>query len=89
LNGEDQKLATASNQWSKGRLRYGNFPERAVAASGAWTSDDTVTVKICFYETPFTLQMRFRFSGDQVFCDQEWNVFSGSTKIPQLTGQAE
>ena len=50
---------------AKGRLAYGGFPEQPVAASGAWTGDDTYTAKVCFYETPFLVTFRLKFDGDK------------------------
>ena len=58
-SGGEHRLPCGRGAW----LRGGTFPvakstlseqvERAVAASGAWTDDDTFTVKACFYESPF------------------------------------
>ena len=62
--------------------------EQPIAASGAWTQDDTFTLKLCLYETPFYTTMVFRFNGDQLLLDSEHNVAFGSTTVPQLVGQA-
>jgi hypothetical protein len=62
----------------------GNHP---VAASGAWIAEDTYAVKLCFYETPFYTTMKFRFSGDELLFDSEYNVAFGSRTLPQLTGR--
>ena len=62
--------------------------EQKVAASGAWTSDDSYTAKVCFYETPFCDTLGLRFAGDAVVLDQEHNVSFGATKRPQLVGFA-
>jgi CubicO group peptidase (beta-lactamase class C family) len=57
-----------------------------VAASGAWTSENTFTVKIVLYETPFYTTLNCRFDGDSLLVDSEDNVAFGSTKLAQLTG---
>jgi hypothetical protein len=57
-----------------------------VAASGAWTDEDTLTVKACFYETPFCETLRLRFAGDALVLDQEMNVGFGPTVRPTLVG---
>ena len=84
-----QKIPCGSGKWEKGRLAYGTFPEQPAAASGAWTSDDTFTAKICFYETPFCVTMALKFSGGQLLCDTSSNVGFGPTTQPQLVGKAE
>ncbi|HEX7071505.1 MAG TPA: serine hydrolase [Rhodothermales bacterium] len=60
--------------------------EYAVAASGAWTADDTFTVKLSLYETPFYTTMAFRFAGDELILDSEHNVAFGPRERPQLIG---
>ncbi len=60
-----------------------------MAASGAWTGDDTFTARLCFYETPFILTIRLKFSGRELQCNAEANVGFGPTKEPQLTGRLE
>jgi CubicO group peptidase (beta-lactamase class C family) len=57
-----------------------------VAAAGAWTDEDTLTVKACFYETPFCETLRLRFAGDALVLDQEMNVGFGPTVRPTLVG---
>jgi CubicO group peptidase (beta-lactamase class C family) len=85
--GMHQKISCSSGKWDMGRLAYGMFPEQPVAASGAWTSDDTFTAKICFYETPFCVTMTLKFSGTQLLYDTTSNVAFGPTKPPQLVGK--
>jgi len=59
-----------------------------VAASGAWTADDTFNVKLVLYQTPFYSSLVFKFDGDRLVFDAEHNVAFGPTKLPQLVGQA-
>jgi hypothetical protein len=59
-----------------------------MAASSAWTADDTYTVKLLAYETPYYSTLTFRFDGDRLLLDSEHNVWFGQTKQPQLTGWA-
>jgi hypothetical protein len=59
-----------------------------VAASGAWTTADTFTVKIVLYETPFYTNLNFKFAGDKLTIDSEANVAFGSNRFPQLIGIA-
>ena len=84
--GADQRIVCGRKHWQKGRLAYGAFSEQPVAASGAWTAEDTYTAKICFYETPTCLTIQLRFAGNDVQYNAEYNVAFGPTRQPSLTG---
>ncbi len=88
-NGVEQRIVCGKGAWQKGRLAYGRLPAQPAAASGAWTADDEFTAKICFYETPFIMTVRLKFSGEQLLVDSEPNVTLGpATKQPRLVGVA-
>ncbi|HEY4233704.1 MAG TPA: serine hydrolase [Lacipirellulaceae bacterium] len=90
-----EQLECGNGVWQKSRAtwiagpdaRAALAPDQAVGASGAWTSDDTYSVKLSLYETPFYLNMKCRFSGDEVVIDSEYNCSFGPTKQPQMTGK--
>ena len=85
----DKRIPCGVGRWQKGRAGWGNLPEQPVAASGAWTADDTFTARLCFYETPFIVSVALTFSGNELRCSSESNVGFGSTKEPPLMGKAE
>jgi CubicO group peptidase (beta-lactamase class C family) len=89
FDGAAQRIACGRGAWKKGETAWETMRKQPVAASGAWTVDDTYTAKICFYETPFTLTIRLKFTGKEVRCDSELNVWFGPTKRPELVGRAE
>lgn len=63
---------------------------RSTATSGAWTADDTYSVRLSFNETPFIPNLTFRFIDDRVEYRKEYNVGFGSPddlKGPVLVGQ--
>ena len=84
------------NTWTKSRGAFSNGLERflsvpedpLIAASGAWTSENTFTVKIVLYETPYYSTVNFKFENDQLFVDSEHNVAFVSTKPLPLIGRA-
>jgi hypothetical protein len=90
----ETRTPLAFNLWSKSKGSFANGLDKflsvptdpLIAASGAWSADDTYTVKIILYETPFYSTINFRFEGDRVLIDAEHNVAFGPTKLPQLTG---
>ena len=63
-------------------------PNPEVAASGAWTADSVFTVKLVAPQTPYYSTLTFRFDGDRLLLDSEYNVSFGPTKLPQLEGKA-
>jgi CubicO group peptidase (beta-lactamase class C family) len=92
----ETRLPIGVTSWTKSRGSFTNgldhflsVPENPlVAASGAWSKDNTFTVKIVLYETPFYSTLNFSFDGDRLSVDAEHNVAFGPTKLPQLVGQA-
>ncbi len=88
FNGIERRIVCGHGAWRKGRGSWGRLPEQPLAASGAWTEDETFTAKLCFYETPFTLIVRFKFSGDEVRYSGESNVGFGRLRQAQLVGKA-
>jgi len=58
-----------------------------VAASGAWTEDNVFALKLALYQTPYGETLTFRFAGDRVVVDREYNVSFGPTSQPELVGQ--
>jgi hypothetical protein len=96
-DGAERRITCGRGTWQKGRIAWGLdkvlsggiIIEQPVAASGAWTANDTFTAKLCFYETPYVVTIRLKFSDQELRCDSESNVGFGPTKEPQLTGRSE
>lgn len=86
INGAEQRIECGSGAWQKGRAAWGMLSEQAAAASCAWTADDTFTAKVCFYETPFTVTINAKFSGEEVRLTSESNVSFGPSKQTPLVG---
>jgi CubicO group peptidase (beta-lactamase class C family) len=87
--GVERRITCGNGEWKKGRLAFGTLPEQPAAVCGAWTGDDTYTARLCFYETPFLVTARLKFSGDQLHVDATWNVSFGATKKEPLIGKRE
>jgi CubicO group peptidase (beta-lactamase class C family) len=88
FKGTDQRIVCGHGAWRKGRAAWGTLAAQPVAASGAWTADDTFVAKLCFYETPFIFTVRLKFAAEEVRCDVESNVGFGPLKQAQLVGKA-
>lgn len=91
----EHQVQCSSGAWRKGTTTLSsggppslnNHAPQPVAASGAWTADDTYTAQICLYETPFIYTLACRFADDQVFVNMRQNVSFGPTEWPQIAGR--
>jgi hypothetical protein len=70
-------------------MAYGSLPDQPVAGNGAWTSEDTYTARLCFFEGPTYLTLRLKFSGSDLLFNAEYNVAFGAARQPQLIGHGE
>jgi len=92
----DSRIPYGNDTWIKGRASFVNGFDRiigfdadyAVAATGNWTGDSTLSIKLCLYETPYYTTMDFHFDGDEVGFESSSNVSFGPTMIPRIVGRA-
>jgi CubicO group peptidase (beta-lactamase class C family) len=82
------EVRAAVGSWLQGTTTLIDGRVYAVAASGAWTSDDTYVMRLCFNETPFIPTLTFHFSGDQLATNWKDNVSFGPLEHPQIVGRA-
>ena len=92
----ETRMTIGRDTWTNSRGIFANGLDHAlsvpanplVAATGAWSSEDTFTVKLVLSETPYYSTLIFKFDGDRLLFDSEHNVNFGPTKLPQLIGVA-
>jgi CubicO group peptidase (beta-lactamase class C family) len=84
--GVDQRIEAAPDAWKKQTVTLRGVPD-AIAASGAWTADETYTLKVVRYQTPFATTYKLRFAGDQLTVDTEQNVGNAADRVAQLVGK--
>ncbi len=90
IGGTDRIIKCGSGSWVKGSDTMDGLqgPQAVkVAVSGAWTSEDVYTIKLCMYETPFISTMTCRFAGDQLMISRKTNVGFGPTDKPTIVGR--
>lgn len=63
------------------------FDRTPVAASGAWTTDETFTLLFRLYETPFFYTLDCHFAGDELMVEIRVNVSLESMEPVLLTGR--
>lgn len=87
--GKDLTLVAGQKEWRKGEFPLAADSTEPVAASGAWTADDTYTVQIAQYRQPFIATLRLKFTGEQIEVSREMNVGFGETKQAPLVGKVK
>jgi hypothetical protein len=91
----ESAIAMGIGSWGKNPRGFSNAidrllsvpPNPEVAASGSWTADSVFTVKLVAPQTPYYSTLTFRFDGDRLLLDSEYNVSFGPTKLQQLEGK--
>ncbi|MBZ0290050.1 MAG: beta-lactamase family protein [Anaerolineae bacterium] len=78
------------NEWCDGAGYLPNSPLETelelVSASGAWTADDTFTMVVRLYETPFYHTFVFHFDGDDLLVESQVNVSFDAARTFLLMG---
>ena len=87
--GQDLAVTAGHGQWLKGVFPLSPGSTEPVAVAGAWTADDTYTVKFVQYRQPSILTARLKFAGDEVTVETELNVGFGNNNPAPLTGRAK
>jgi CubicO group peptidase (beta-lactamase class C family) len=77
----------AIRDWLRGKTTLESQPSSPVAACAAWTEPEVLTVKICYYQTPFIRTFRLAFAGDEVTVHSSVNVSFGPTELPPIKGR--
>ncbi|MDA1273008.1 MAG: hypothetical protein O2960_03000 [Verrucomicrobia bacterium] len=87
IDGTENRIDCGFGEWIKGRGGFGRYRDEPIAASGAWTDDNTFVARVCAYETPFYMTIKLRFDGDQLVHEAQTNVGFGSKQQGPLIGK--
>ncbi len=87
ITGRETRIPVGYGAWGTSVSLPTAGGDEKVSATGAWTSDDTYTAKLCLQETPFIRTVSLHFQGDELAFDQQVNVGFGETKRPRLVGR--
>ncbi len=82
----DLEVKIGQGVWQEGVVQL-PFMATRYAVSGAWTGDDTYTIRLRFTETPFYFTIISRFSGNTVQINADINVFFYPIRY-QLVGRS-
>jgi CubicO group peptidase (beta-lactamase class C family) len=86
IAGTDQRLSAAPGTWRKGQMIVRGTTD-PIATSGAWTANDTYSLNVVRYRTPFMTTYKLRFAEDQLTLDLEQNVGPANARTLQLIGK--
>jgi CubicO group peptidase (beta-lactamase class C family) len=87
FNGQQHRIPCGAGQWHDAEVGWGSFRAMPGATCGAWIDDQTYAAQICFYETPFIVTIRVKFTGEELECQWESNVAFGPREQPPLKGK--
>jgi hypothetical protein len=88
IGGNDRQVVAGHRAWRKAPVTAaGTTAADAVAASAAWTANDTLTLIVVRYRTPFTTTYRLQFAGNRLLVRSEQNVGAADTRIAELEGR--
>lgn len=87
--GKPTKLSFGLTRWVAGRAPLMGRPGVRCAGRAAWTAPDTLTIKLCFTETPYEETLTCTFAGRSITVASKLNVGFGPTEGAALRGVAE
>jgi CubicO group peptidase (beta-lactamase class C family) len=73
-------------KWLKGTTDLRGPGDEPVAACGAWTTEETYEVWVCYYEAVFCPVFRFRYTSGELQLEVEPNVSWEQTTATTITG---
>ena len=84
---EEHLIQVGYARWLKGTTDLRGRGNEPVAACGAWTTEDTYEVRVCYYERVFCPVFRFHYVGGDLQLDVEPNVSWGPTTVTSIAGR--
>jgi CubicO group peptidase (beta-lactamase class C family) len=89
LGGQEQKLECGQASWAKGSFTKPSGGKVAMAVSGAWSSEDTYSVRVVRYQTPYSTDYDLRFAGNQLILEALNNVGPSAPARIRIVGTAQ
>jgi len=83
----ERQILCGSGAWVRGTTIDERGQPQKIVASGAWTAEDTYTIAVCLYETPFCPTITCHFEGDRLTYTFKANVSFGPRERPPLVGR--
>jgi CubicO group peptidase (beta-lactamase class C family) len=87
-NHGENRIDCGDGRWIEGRTTLLDGSNQAVAATGAWRTEDSYLARLCYFETPFVHTVVATFADDTMTLDVTQNVSFGSTQLVHSVGHA-
>ena len=84
--GSEHAIQVGYDTWLKGTASVRGYEDEPIAACGAWTTEDTYEVRICYHESVFCPVIRFRYSSGELQLEVEPNVSWGPATVRTISG---
>ena len=83
------RIQIGYSTWVKGLTDLRGWSDEPIAASGAWTAEDTFEVRVCCYEDAFCPVLRFRYASGEPQVEIEPNTSWDwdPTVLTRITGR--
>ena len=82
----EERIPFGYGSWCEGTTWLFDSRPKKVAASAAWSSEDTLILTLCLNETPFILTLTNHFEKNRLTVISSMNVSFGNLGIPPLEG---
>jgi CubicO group peptidase (beta-lactamase class C family) len=82
----EQSIPVGFNDMPKGEMMMAGVGMVLTASSGAWINKDTYKITTYNYETPHAVNYTFKFKGDKMIIDSEFNVALRNARQTQMNG---
>lgn len=87
-------IVVGHDAWVRGQTTFGTdfnpvepfLSVQPVAAKGGWSSPDTFTVKLSYFNTPYALTLQLQFGGELVVLTGDYNIAFHPHPLPVLVG---
>ena len=83
----EHTMSVGYDTWLKGTTGVRGRGDEPVAACGAWTTEDTYEVRVCYYEGELCPVLRFHYTGGELHLDVEPNVSWGPAQVTGIAGR--
>jgi CubicO group peptidase (beta-lactamase class C family) len=91
------QLVCAPGEWQQGQVTLrrsaarsphrAGLPSPPLMASGAWIDEATYALRLCYYETPFVVDLTCRFAAGGLTVTGSINASFGPTEWPPIAGR--
>jgi hypothetical protein len=84
----DHKIRVRYDAWLNGTSSFRGYANEPISAAGAWTSENSFEVRLCYPHSFFCLVLRFRYGSEDLEIEVDPNVSWDPSTAILITGKA-